>query len=243
MPFSQSPLPPANACIAFKLQFSTTNEIMAEKFKCLQCFYFQTEHEKQAFISWRKCLNDALQAGHIWHCNSSRFVSSGKYRTFGVIWKQPIKCELMVRITCWTFCCSSFQFLVTLMICSSCFYTHISVHIHVQGLSHTMYLLSSLFSLSNSGCPARRLTGCCRHVSLANSFFLIYCLVGIVAKASASRVEDPGFKSRLHQDFSRVKSYQWQTLALQCLPCKASGVTGSVLGLVGLVSVYCDWVR
>ena len=27
------------------------------------------------------------------------------------------------------------------------------------------------------------------------------------------------------------------------IPCQAPGVTGSVLGLVGPVSVYCDWVR
>ena len=33
-------------------------------------------------------------------------------------------------------------------------------------------------------------------------------LVGLVVKASASRVEDLGFKSRLRRDFSRVESYQ-----------------------------------
>ena len=32
-------------------------------------------------------------------------------------------------------------------------------------------------------------------------------------------------------------------LALQWLSCQAPGGIGSVLGLVGLVSVYCDWVR
>ena len=34
-----------------------------------------------------------------------------------------------------------------------------------------------------------------------------------------------------------------QKLALQWLPCQAPGVIGSALGLVGPVSVYCDWVR
>ena len=34
-------------------------------------------------------------------------------------------------------------------------------------------------------------------------------LVGVVVKASASRVEDPGFKYRLRWDFSGVESYQW----------------------------------
>ena len=64
-------------------------------------------------------------------------------------------------------------------------------------------------------------------------------LVGLVVKASASRAEDPGFESRLRRDFSGVESYQ----SLQWLPCQAPGVIGSVLGLVGPVSVYCDWVR
>ena len=32
-------------------------------------------------------------------------------------------------------------------------------------------------------------------------------------------------------------------LELQWLPCQAPGVMGSVLGLVGPESVYCDWVR
>ena len=32
-------------------------------------------------------------------------------------------------------------------------------------------------------------------------------------------------------------------LALQGLPCQVPGVIGSVLGLVGRVSVYCDWVK
>ena len=31
-------------------------------------------------------------------------------------------------------------------------------------------------------------------------------------------------------------------LALQWLPCRVPGIIGSVLRLVGLVSVYCDWV-
>ena len=34
-----------------------------------------------------------------------------------------------------------------------------------------------------------------------------------------------------------------QKLALQWLPCQAPSIIGSALGLVGPVSVYCDWVR
>ena len=65
-------------------------------------------------------------------------------------------------------------------------------------------------------------------------------LVGLVVKASVSRAEDPGFESRLRRAFPGVESYK---LALQWLPCQAPGMIGSVLLLVDLVSVYCDWVR
>ena len=40
-------------------------------------------------------------------------------------------------------------------------------------------------------------------------FVLMDRLVGLVVKASALRVEDPGFKSHLCWDFSGVKLYQW----------------------------------
>ena len=69
-------------------------------------------------------------------------------------------------------------------------------------------------------------------------------LVGLVVKASALRVEDPGFESRLRWHFFRVKSYQWlKKLALEWLPCQAPGIIGSRLGLVSVVSVYYDRVR
>ena len=44
-----------------------------------------------------------------------------------------------------------------------------------------------------------------RTVTLGSSF--LHCLVGLVVKASSSRVEDSGFESRLRQDFSGVESY------------------------------------
>ena len=66
-----------------------------------------------------------------------------------------------------------------------------------------------------------------------------------MVKASASRAEDPGFESRLRRDFSGVDRVIPVTskLVLQWLPCQAPGDIGSMLGLVGPVSVYCDWVR
>ena len=43
----------------------------------------------------------------------------------------------------------------------------------------------------------------------ADDFPQLDRLVGLVVKASASRAEDPGFESRLRQDFfSGVESYQ-----------------------------------
>ena len=64
-------------------------------------------------------------------------------------------------------------------------------------------------------------------------------LLGLVVKVSAPRAEDLGFESRLRRDFSGSS----QKMALQWLPCRAPGVIGLALWLVGLVSVYCDWVR
>ena len=68
-------------------------------------------------------------------------------------------------------------------------------------------------------------------------------LAGLVVKASASGAEDPGFESRLWYDFSASSHTSDLKLALQWLPCQVPGVIGSALGLVGPVSVYCDWVR
>ena len=65
-------------------------------------------------------------------------------------------------------------------------------------------------------------------------------LTGLVVKASASGAEDPGFQSRLNRGIfpGRVIPVT-SKLALQWLP----GIVGSASGLVGPVSVYCDWVR
>ena len=60
-------------------------------------------------------------------------------------------------------------------------------------------------------------------------------LVGLVVKASASGAVDLGLSRSSHTGDLKM-SLQW-------LPCQAPGIKGSALGLVGLVSVYCDWVR
>ena len=66
-------------------------------------------------------------------------------------------------------------------------------------------------------------------------------LVGLVVKASASRAEDPGFESCLRRDFSGLS--HTSDLKIGTPVATLPGVIGSALGLVGLVSVYCDWVR
>ena len=91
--------------------------------------------------------------------------------------------------------------------------------------------------------------GSCLAVTLSLLLFLFlvlspHRLVGLVVKgvrleSGRSRVRIP-----LAPGFFRGRVIPvTKKLALQWLPCQAPGVLGSVLGLVGLVSVYCDWVR
>ena len=83
-----------------------------------------------------------------------------------------------------------------------------------------------------------------RHCGLGGQDHSDYRLVGLVVKASASRAGDPRFESRLCWDFFGVESYQWpKNWHSSDYPCQAPGVIGSVLGLIGPVSVYCDWLR
>ena len=88
-------------------------------------------------------------------------------------------------------------------------------------------------------------TGCPWHQAKSHPHgFAENRLVGLLVKASPTRAEDPGFDFRLRRgDFSGSSHTSDLKLALQWLPCQAPGVTGSALGLVGSVSVYCDWVR
>ena len=71
-------------------------------------------------------------------------------------------------------------------------------------------------------------------------------LVGLVVKASALRAADPGFKSCLHRGnftgLSHTGDLKNGRFSV-CLPCQVPGILGSAMGLIGPVSVYCDWVR
>ena len=62
-------------------------------------------------------------------------------------------------------------------------------------------------------------------------------LVGLMLNASASRAEDPGFESRLRRDYSG--SYHTSDLKIGS---PVATMSGSALGLVGPVSIYCDWM-
>ena len=63
-------------------------------------------------------------------------------------------------------------------------------------------------------------------------------------KASAPRTADPGSIPAFAVDLLPGRVIPLTSkLVLQWLPCQALGVIGSALGLVGLVSVYCDWMR
>ena len=70
---------------------------------------------------------------------------------------------------------------------------------------------------------------------------VIYHLAGPVVKASASGAEDPGFESHLRRAFSR--SSHTRDLKIGTPVTTLPGIVGSALGLVGPVSVYCDWAR
>ena len=75
--------------------------------------------------------------------------------------------------------------------------------------------------------------------SINRSLHTKHRLAGRVVKASASGAEEPGLDGIFPGRVIPVTS----KLALQWPPCQAPGVIGSVLGLVGPVSVYCDLVR
>ena len=68
-------------------------------------------------------------------------------------------------------------------------------------------------------------------------------LVGLVVRRPPRERKIPGSNPDCAGFFrSRVIPVTLKS-ALQWLPCQAPGVLGSALGLVGPVSVYCDWVR
>ena len=81
------------------------------------------------------------------------------------------------------------------------------------------------------------------HKRTSNLFWVIYRLDGLVVRRPPRGRKIPGSNLACAGSFSRGQVIPVTSkLALQWLPCQAPGVIGSVLGLVGPVSVYCDWV-
>ena len=71
-----------------------------------------------------------------------------------------------------------------------------------------------------------------------------YRLVGLVVRRPPRERKIPGSNPAFAGIFFRGRVIPVTlTLALQWLPCQGPGGIGSALGLVGPVSVYCDWVR
>ena len=109
----------------------------------------------------------------------------------------------------------------------------------VPNVNYCQERWSPMHTVAKSVCSPCSLFGC------AHAPFLKCCsecllimlvvadpLVGLVVKASTSRTEDSRFESACAGIFrGRV------------ILCQAPGAIGSALGLVGPVSIYCDWVR
>ena len=69
-------------------------------------------------------------------------------------------------------------------------------HTEIEAADQTFYLTQLQYTNTRPTSPSADL--------LMPGAWQRYCLIGLVVKASASRVEDPGFESRLHQDFFGV---------------------------------------
>ena len=68
-------------------------------------------------------------------------------------------------------------------------------------------------------------------------------LIGQVVHSSPSRSANPGFDSRFRRVLSRPSHTSDLQIGTPGPPCQAPDVKGSAMGLVGPVSVYCEWVR
>ena len=109
---------------------------------------------------------------------------------------------------------------------------HVMEYIHTQNGSRFMLSpkelgVATLAAVQGSGY---------RHTSWGR-------LVGLVVKTSAWRVEDLGFKSRLCWIFSGLSHTSNLKTGTPVATLPGAWGIGSVLGLVGQVSVHCDCVR
>ena len=68
-------------------------------------------------------------------------------------------------------------------------------------------------------------------------------LVGLVVRRPPPDRKIPGSNPACAGIFSGSSHTSDLKIGIPVATCKAPGVIGSALGLVGPVSVYCDWVR
>ena len=113
-----------------------------------------------------------------------------------------------------------------------------------MNLQRTMPFVEFCFTIALVLAPFSPLCGSLALIVMiiVNIYVEPYRLVGLVVKASASRAEDPGFESRFARGFFSGSSHT-SDLKNDTPVATLPGVIGSALGLVGLVSVYCNWVR
>ena len=127
---------------------------------------------------------------------------------------------------------------------SSCFFLSPSTPLYLKSLSSTPppYLPPPTPLPPRLLSPDRVTHGC----QISSYYFTSYLRQprwpggkGVHLESGRSRVRIPlalgFFRGRVIPGITK-KALQW-------LPCPTPGVIGSVLGLVGPVSVYCDWVR
>ena len=67
--------------------------------------------------------------------------------------------------------------------------------------------------------------------------------IGLAVKVSASRAAEPGFDSRLRQDFTGSGRTSDLKIGIPVAALPGTCCYWVSLGLVGLVSVNCDWAR
>ena len=88
-----------------------------------------------------------------------------------------------------------------------------------------------------------RITFVCFGTAYSYQYSICDRLVGLVVKESASGMQGPGFDSRLRWDISGSSHTSDLKIGTQVATLPGARHTGSALGLVGPVSVYCGWVR
>ena len=101
--------------------------------------------------------------------------------------------------------------------------------------------LRETFTVSYTSDLCHNYTAILRQVTFLS--LIIHRLVGLVVRRPPRDRKIPGSNPAGAGIFSGSSHTSDFKIGTPVLPCQAPGVIGSALGLVGPVSVYCDWVR